>query len=292
MTDTDNSSNPLARPEPAQRTGRIGRLRGDLLFVVSAIGTALTAISALQNTLTVASWARALVDSFQSAAASFWAFALPWLSVSPRPMDVLFLNMAAFSAIIALGSLSPRAEVPKSWRELNWRTELLALLGVSLVTILVVWAGFSSIREHLDGAAGKQFLDAIQTAKTVEQGEAAAFTYMTEISAFVPMVDKFSQAVGLTNGSLQERLPGVILLLIVLHSILIAAPSLIIFGAGKLFGLRGDSRKVSRWAWLFLALMAATLLLSGLSAAWTEMCSGRSDGVQNQLCALIKKSTH
>ena len=153
MTGNGKLSIPTARPETSKRSGLIGRLRGDLLFVVSAIGTALTVISALQNTLTVASWARALVDSFQAAASGFWAFALPWLTVSPRPMDVLFLNMSVFWAVIGIGSLSPRAEVPESWRDLKWRTELLASLGGTLAIAVFIWAGLNSIQEHLNGPA-------------------------------------------------------------------------------------------------------------------------------------------
>ncbi|MEM6497934.1 MAG: hypothetical protein AAF709_14580, partial [Pseudomonadota bacterium] len=173
------------------------------------------------------------------------------------------------------------------WREANWRTEVLALLGVSLVTVMVVWAGFSSIQEHLQGPAGKQFYDALQTAKTIEQGEAAAFRYMTEISAFVPLVDWFGQAVGIAGGPLQDRVSAVMLLLVVLHCILIIASSLLVLGVGSLMGLRSDSRKTSRWAWLFLTLMAATLLLGWFSEAWTEMCTGRGNGMLYQLCGLI-----
>ena len=287
MTQTDNPSDLNGLNGKPENLGLIGRLRSDTLFVASAIGTALTVISTLQDTLAAAAWARALVDGFQSAASGFWKIALPWLSVSPRPMDVVFLNMALFLAAIAIASLSPRAQTPGSWRELDWRRELVAGVGSTLAVVLFIWAGFNSVYEHVNGVAATQFMAAIEKVKTIEEMEAAALTYMTEISAFAPGVDWFGQVVGLTSGPLQERVQADFIMVMALHLAIILMPFFSVLGVGAIFGKRMDSRKSSRWSWLFLALVAATLALSWISETWTGMCAERNDNAINQLCKLV-----
>ena len=286
MTKTNTPSGAPANSERSEKFNLTGQLKNDAVYIVSAIGTALTIISTLKDTLTVASWARGLLDGFQSAASGFWAFVLPGLSVEPKPMDVLILNMSVFIAVLAIGSLGPRAEVPTTWREWNWRSELASGVGALLAVTLFSWTGYYSIQSHLNGEAATQFLTAIETVTTVEEMEAAALTYMSEISAFAPGIDRFGQVIGLTSGPLQERVHADFLLILALYLIILLAPFFSVVGLGAVFNTRWDSRKSSRWIWLFLGLVAATFLLGWMSEAWSEFCADRQDGMIKAICGL------
>lgn len=289
MTQSGNAREPLVSREEAAQTGLFGRLRGDLLSVVSAIGSALTVISTLQDTLTVATWARAIVDGFQASASTFWAFIMPWLTVSPRPMDVVFFNMAAFLGLITLASLGPRAQTPSSCRDASWRHELLAGVGGCLAIAFFVWAGLSAVLGNMEsgGTQLTQFLAALEVAQTDAERDAAGLAYLTNTSAFIPFVDAWGLSLGLTSGPLTDRLFANIWILLTLHVVIILTPMFAVLGVGAALGYRSDSRKFARWSWLFLAMVAAVVVLSWVSGVWAEMCGGGGEGVLSAVCGVV-----
>jgi hypothetical protein len=274
--------------ETQSSLGRLfGHLRQDGLRLVSAIGTALTVLSSLQDTLTVATWAKALVGGFFAYSAAFWAGALPFLDTPPRPMDVVFLNLGAFLALIALASLAPRDQIRWHWREATWAAEGMALVGMAIAIGLIMWSGVAVIEAAYSKETFPAMQAAMASATSEVDREAVAIAAMTGLSAFFPIADSLHAALGFERGSLFERIDEVALVLMALHAAIILAPSVIVLVGGAAFGYFNDNARTARWVWLFLAIVAAVLLLSTLAEFLGSVCNDPGTSPIVVVCRLV-----
>jgi hypothetical protein len=137
----------LARPVVRPSMWRIGwaSVRHEALVWFGIVGTVLTLVSNLRGLLTLAAWARAMVENWMWALLSFWQLVLSFLpSIRVGATDAVVLSIFAFLAINMFLCMK-RREAQRRWAALTAASLLAAILAIFA-------AGYVSAKSFEEGS--------------------------------------------------------------------------------------------------------------------------------------------
>src|SRR5262245_57400370 len=156
----------LAKPavEPSAVALLTKGFRYEVLTWVGIVGGALTLFTNLRSVLTLADWARVLVQHWKEWTHAFWVWALGWLGIHLSPEWTPVLSFLLLGALLSIGQTitfqrAVKSQTPKdkyegkSFQLISWRTTLCLVITLifagwwptyGMLTIGVLYANFTA----------------------------------------------------------------------------------------------------------------------------------------------------
>jgi hypothetical protein len=137
----------LAKPvvQPSPLTLLTKEFKWELLTWWGIIGGAVTLFSAYSAAITLAPWARWLVEHWKEWAHATWAWLFGWLGIRLSPASTSFLSYLLFWSLLTIGQAvkfynQPIADKYRggSWRLASWQTLFVIILYPVVATLVLI----------------------------------------------------------------------------------------------------------------------------------------------------------